>query len=455
MSSLTDNAGSPTTSAVFKLAWPLTLKAIMLHGIVVIDAYLVSALGEEALAAMGLATSIAGLLMGIIMAFSTATQIRVAQAFGSDDPVALKTGLYCGLLINLAACCLGLLLVWLGASHVIHAFAHTPQIAELALSYLQVFAVVILVEAMAQCLTGHFNGCGETKIPFYSYLIAVPANIIMSIVLIYGLYGFPELGLVGAAVGSAMSSTLRLLYLSVRLYRRDKFFLNVEGWLRGTLAFSTKRHLIFALPIAGTFISSTLASSVAMLLYAKLNVNQFAAMTLIMPWVMVAGTFGITWAQATGIFVAQLLGRKSESHVLDEFLGRAWRAAFIAAILVATTYVLVCLSSTWLYEGLKVETTTTLLSFLPVLLFLPFPKISNAICGNTLRAGGDTLYVMYIFVGSQWLFRLPLTAFMVLYLDLSAIWVFALVLGEELVKFPAFHLRLFKGEWKRGIDAGA
>lgn len=445
------HAASPSTKAVFKLAWPLTLKAIMLHGIVVIDAYLVSALGEEALAAMGLAASIAGLLLGTIMSFSTATQIRVAQAFGSEEPIALKTGLYCGVIINLVACLLGLVLMWLGAGHVISAFAHTPEIAQLAMSYLKVFALVILIEAVGQCLTGHFNGCGQTKVPFYSYLIAVPANVILSVVLIYGLYGFPELGLVGAAAGSVLASALRLLYLGFRMYQHNGFYLDVAGWMRGTLAHSTKRHLIFALPIAATFVSSTFANSAAMLLYAKLSVNEFAAMTLIMPWVQVAGTFGITWAQATGIIVAQLLGRKSESDILDEFLGRAWRAAFVTAGLVALTYVVISLSSPWIYKDLQLETIAILMSFLPVLVLLPFPKISNAICGNTLRAGGDTLYVMYIFVGSQWLFRLPLTAVMVLYWELSAVWVFSLLLMEELVKFPPFHLRLYKGKWKRGV----
>lgn len=99
-----------------------------------------------------------------------------------------------------------------------------------------------------------------------------------------------------------------------------------------------------------------------------------------------------------------------------------------------------------LYE----DTRSTLISFLPVLLLLPFPKGSNAICGNTLRAGGETVRVMHIFIWSQWLFRVPATAAMVLWLDLSVTWVFSLLLAEELIKFAPFHLRLKKGDWKRG-----
>jgi Na+-driven multidrug efflux pump len=102
-----------------------------------------------------------------------------------------------------------------------------------------------------------------------------------------------------------------------------------------------------------------------------------------------------------------------------------------------------------LYPTLGAETRSYLLSFAIVLLVLPFPKQSNAICGNTLRASGDTIYVMHIFVWTQWLFRVPATAIAVLYLDLSPVLVLSLLFWEEIVKFPLFHRRLWRGGWKQ------
>lgn len=96
----------------------------------------------------------------------------------------------------------------------------------------------------------------------------------------------------------------------------------------------------------------------------------------------------------------------------------------------------------WIYNDRKVETISALWSFLPVLLLLPFPKGSNAICGQTLRASGDTVYVMNIFIGALWAFKVPLTALRVLYCDVHVAWVFALVLFEEIVKFQPFQRQL-------------
>jgi len=439
---------TPTSGDLFAMAWPLGLKAMMLHGIVVIDAFLVSPLGESALAAMGLAGAIAGLLMGVIFAFSNATQIRIAQAFGAAGPVTLKTSFYCGLFINVGMSLLGLIAVMIWGDNLIARFAHTEWIADQAVLYLNVFLFVVLFEAVGQCLASHFNGCGKTKVPFLSYLIAVPVNIALSYVLIHGLYGFPELGVAGAAWGSAVSSLARVAYMAWRAYRDDYDVFTATGWSRDNFWTALRRHWVFALPIAGTFISMTVGTQVCTLIYAKMSVNEFAAMTLIFPWVQTAGTFGMAWAQATGITAAQLLGRQLDAASLDVFLRRAWRGTFVAAGLVSLTYLIVILCSGWIYSDLQAETTAALWMFLPVLLVLPFPKGSNAICGQTLRAAGDTLYVMNIFVAGQWLCKVPLTLLFVVYLDLSVGWVFALFLAEELFKFPPFHLRIFKGDWK-------
>jgi putative MATE family efflux protein len=449
---MTDTLPPPTTKDMLSIAWPLMLKAMMLNGIVVIDAYLVSALGEEAVAAMGLAAAFGSLLLGVLFAFSTATQILIAQAYGSRNPVALKTGFYAGVIINLVSAAIGAVIVWIIAPPLIASFAHSPWIAEQAWNYLLVFLILVFVEAVAQCLGSYFNGRSKTVIPFRSYLIAVPINVLASYALIHGHYGMPALGVVGAGIGSVIASTVRVAYLGTSFYRLTGAYRDVAGWMQATLWQSTKRHLKFALPIAGTFISNALAVYVLALLFAKMSVNNFAALTLITPWINLTGNIGTSIAQAAGIIVAQLLGNNRTGDDLDLFLSRAWRMSMIAAALVSASYCIVTFGADLIYGNLEAETRAALFSFLPVLLLLSFPKGSNAMCGHTLRAAGDTLYVMNIFVLSQWLFRVPLTALFILYWDTPVTWVFALFLGEELVKFPPFHKRLFKGDWKRGLS---
>jgi len=452
MTTVEDHApdkSTPGARQVFALAWPMTLKAIFLHGTVVIGGFLLSSLGEGALAAMGLAAALGGIVLGVIFAFSHAMQIRTAQAFGGGDPVFLKSVLASGLAISLSIGLIGVTMIFGLGGALIGKLAPSPEIAEQALTYLFIFSIVILCEAVGQCIASFFNGCSRSKLPLYGYLLSVPINVTSSIVLIHGYWGMPALGVAGAALGSAIAIFIQTLFWSVLLVRTNAHLARVSGWHRTTFLPTVKRHLGFALPIAATFVSATLSTHVCSLIYANMSLNGFAALTLIAPWNMLAGQVAMQWTQATGILVAQLFGKGTPEEVLDRFLSSAWKGAFVAAGIVSCIFLFMCLSLDWIYPDLQAETRTILFGFLPILLLIQFPRATNAICGNTLRAAGDTVYVMHIFVWSQWAFRVPATALFILYFDLSAFWILSLFLWEEVIKFPAFHRRLWRGDWKR------
>jgi len=234
----------------------------------------------------------------------------------------------------------------------------------------------------------------------------------------------------------------------VRLFLQDGHLRRVLGWQKGTFSKTLARHLTFSLPIAATFVSATLATHICTLIYANMALPAFAALTLIAPWNMVAGQISMQWTQATGIFVAQLLGNRRPDAVLSQFLSTAWRGAFIAAAMVGLVFVIMGFALDQIYPSLSDETRTVLLSFIPLMILIQPFRATNAICGNTLRASGDTIYVMHIFVWSQWAFRVPLTALGVLYFDLPAIWIVSLIFWEEIVKLLPFHRRLWRGTWR-------
>ena len=444
-----DVQSAPGASDVFSLSWPMTVKAILLHGTVVIDGWLVSSLGEVSLAAMGLAATIAGLVSGIIFAFSNALQIRTAQAFGTNDPDFRKSVLASGLALGVGIGVVGVVALWLFGQAILLAIAPDANVAAEAWSYLSIFTVVILADSVGQNISSHFNGCGRTKIPLYSYMLSVPINIILSVILIHGYFGFPAMGVAGAALGSAIAIAVQAGFLATMAWRIDGDLRHVKGWRNMAFMPTIRRHVAFGWPIAVTFISANFSTRVSMLIFSQMSIAAFAAMTLIMPWIMVAGTLGMQWAQATGIIVAQLLGQKRDEATLDKFLSSSWRIGFVAAALVAAVYGILCLLPDVIYPQLGPDTRAYLGSFALVLLVLPFPKQSNAICGNTLRASGDTVYVMHIFVWSQWLFRVPATAVAVLVFGVHPAWVLSLMFWEELLKFPLFHRRLWRGDWKQ------
>lgn len=441
---------SPSNRSVFNLAWPIASNAVLLQCILIIDTILVTPLGEESLAAMGLAGSIGGIILGFLFAFSNGSQLLIAQAFGAENPIALKSSFWSGQVINWLASLVGIgIIIFLGDA-ILGSIATTEAMAAQAKEYLLIFIGVIVGVSISHNITVLFNGTGNSKLPFYSNLIELPVNAALSYVLIYGLWGFPEMGLAGAAWGSVVAVGMRTVFLMGCLYVTKQTFILLSGWMKTTFTQSLKHHFNQSYHIAITFISMSMTAHVCMMIYAKLGVNQFAALILILPWIRVAGNIVTAWAQATGILVGQLLG-KNHWELLDGFVKQSWRFSAFISLFIAGIYAGMFFLFEALYPDLEQETIDALWSLMPIVVVLPFIRTSNTICGHVLRAGGEAPHVMKIHGYTQWLLTVPLTALFVLYLDLSVVWILGIILLEEVVKSIPFHIRMLSGVWKRSL----
>ncbi|NQZ31448.1 MAG: polysaccharide biosynthesis C-terminal domain-containing protein [Oceanospirillaceae bacterium] len=439
-----------SNKAIFCIAWPLGMNAMLLQGILIIDTLMVSPLGEQALAAMGLSAGLAGLMIGIIFAFSNGSQMLLAQAHGAQSKLALKSGYWSGLVINISVGCCALLLMQIIIPYLLPLLAATAEIETLATEYLSWFSLVFISLAIAQNFTAFYNASGNTAIPFYSNLLELPLNAALSYIFIYGAWGFPEMGLKGAALGTVVAVTMRTVFLYWCFNRQLLKALKIPYWTQQKFKATLINHFIKSLPIANTFITMTLSLNVCLLIYAQLPVYAFAALTLLFPWIRISGHIVTAWAQASGILVGQMIGSQ-QLQLLDSFVSRAWRVALYLSLLVTLLYACFSTVFTYLYPDLKVETTTVLWQLTPILLCLPLIRSSNTLCGHMLRAGGDASFVFKVHFFSQWLITVPLSALLVLYWEVSVFWVFGVILLEELIKGIPFHLRIHRDKWKRDL----
>lgn len=438
---------SPTNRQIFTLSWPIAMNAVLLQAILVIDTTLVAPLGEETVAAMGLATSVAGIVLGVLFALANGTQILLAQAYGAGSDTALKSAFWCGLFINAVFASVSIALILVVGPALLDLLAATPTMGRLAWEYTQVFLLVVVGVAVCQNFTVYFNATGDSRIPFYSNLLELPFNAFLSYALIHGAFGFSALGLVGAAWGSAVAVCIRAVFLSACLLPQKHRIVSAPSETLRRFWTLVANHWTQAWPVAATYITMSLSMSICMMMYASLPVHEFAALTILFLWVRVAGIIVTSWGQATGILIGQLLGQ-GQNQLLDEFVSRAWRLAFMWAAFVVFLNLCSSYSFAFIYPELQINTLDVLAALTPMFVLLPLLRTSNVVCGNVLRAGGDAGYAFRIHVCVQCLFTLPLSALFVFYFNLGVLWVFSIILVEELIKAVPFHLRMRRGEWK-------
>ncbi|WP_333501352.1 EmmdR/YeeO family multidrug/toxin efflux MATE transporter [Kluyvera genomosp. 2] len=189
------------------LAVPIFLEntCVLLMG--VLSTFLVSWLGKEAMAGVGLADSFNMVIMAFFAAIDLGTTVVVAFSLGRRDRRKARAAARQSLVImTLFAIVLAAVIHYFGAEIInIVAGDATPEVKALALTYLELTVLSYPAAAIALIGSGALRGAGNTKIPLMINGGMNILNIMISSVLIYGAFGWDGLGFAGAGLGLTIS----------------------------------------------------------------------------------------------------------------------------------------------------------------------------------------------------------------------------------------------------------
>lgn len=222
-----------------KLATPVILGMLGHTFVSFVDNVMVGQLGAAELAAVSLGNSFIFIAMSIGIGFSTAITPLVAEADAEGNfekgKSAFKHGLFLCTVLSLIL--FGLLLL---AKPLMYIMDQPEEVVVLALPYLDLVAFSLVPLIIFQAFKQFSDGLSLTKYPMYATILANLLNVTINYVLIFGKFGFPEMGIVGAAVGTLASRLIMLFYLWFLLSKKEKSKLYVTGIKFFTL---TKRAL--------------------------------------------------------------------------------------------------------------------------------------------------------------------------------------------------------------------
>ena len=193
------------------------------------DNIMVGQLGTAELAAVSLGNSFVFIAMSLGIGFSTAITPLVAEADGAgnkaDGKSALKHGLVLCTVLGLSLFGIILLL-----KPIMYLMKQPPEVVELAMPYLDLVAFSLVPLIIFQAFKQFSEGLSQTKYPMYATIIANVVNIILNYLLIFGSFGFPKMGIVGAAIGTLISRFVMVIYIWFLLKGKKKFHDYVTGF---------------------------------------------------------------------------------------------------------------------------------------------------------------------------------------------------------------------------------
>lgn len=205
----------------FKLAYPVILGMLGHTFVGFIDNVMVGQLGTAELAAVSLGNSFIFIAMSLGIGFSTAITPLVAEADSekkfNKGKLVFKHGLF--LCVVLGVLLFGMVLL---AKPLLYYMKQPEEVVVLAIPYLELVAFSLVPLIVFQAFKQFSDGMSLTKYPMYATIIANIVNVAINYVLIYGKFGFPQLGIVGAAVGTLISRFVMLGFLWWLLAKRKR-----------------------------------------------------------------------------------------------------------------------------------------------------------------------------------------------------------------------------------------
>lgn len=186
-----------------------------------VDNVMVGQMGTAELAAVSLGNSFLFIAMSLGIGFSTAITPLVAESdsegnFASGQSV-LKHGVFLCTLLSVVL--FGLILL---GKPLMSLMQQPEEVVALALPYLDLVAISLIPLIIFQAFKQFSDGMSKTVFPMYATIIANIINVLLNYVLIFGKFGFPQMGIVGAAIGTLISRGAMLVILIVLLKRNKK-----------------------------------------------------------------------------------------------------------------------------------------------------------------------------------------------------------------------------------------
>jgi putative MATE family efflux protein len=437
-------APAPPTFGVWELAWP-SMALYALHALVgLVDFAFVSALGTEAIAAVGVAMQIHFFVFGLLAAITTGTVAVVAREVGGGRWQEAARATRASLAL---AAALGALLTaaapW--SREIVTLLGVAPEVAELGGACLATLLCFNVPLALEIALSMALRGAGDVRTPLAIGVLTNLLNVPLCYGLVFGRLGLPELGAVGSAVAGGISVTAGAALMAL-LWWRGALLLprRISG---ASLTTSTSWRLLrIGLPTAAEQTAFQLGLLVFLAIIALYGTPAVSAYLIGVRILSLCFVPGLGFSAAAATLVGQRLGASQPADA--KRLG--WRACAHAIAVMSCVGLAIALAAPTLahiFGAAGQETIALSITFIHILgAAQPLMAIEFAL-GGALRGAGDTRFPLYALLTGLFFFRLGAAWLIVRPLldRVEAVWL--CLLADYAVKALLLSLRFASNRW--------
>ncbi|MFC0215101.1 MATE family efflux transporter [Paenibacillus chartarius] len=432
--------------SLFAVTWPIFVDMVLRMMLGSADVFMLSRISDQVTGAVGLANEIIVFCILMFGFVGIGTSVAVTQYLGAGRAQDASRISALAITVNgLFGIVVSLLLFSFGEPIMRLMNLPQDQIA-IAVKYLSLIGAFIWVEALSNAISSVIRSYGYTRDVMYVTLGVNIIHVAGNFLLIFGHFGFPELGVTGAAVSTVGSRLLGLAVLFIFLYRRItvpirwKDYVSIKGQ-------HLKQVLSVGLPAAGEHLSW---QSQHMMIVSFINLIGQAALSTHVYVMNISNYYmalGMAIGAGTEILIGHMVGA-GEYKLAYRRLLRSLRFCFLV------TFGIVGAASIF-REGLlglftaNPEIIAIGSSILLLSIILEPGRTFNLVVINSLRAAGDARFPVLMGVLSMWGVAVPLAYWLGIRMEMGLLGVWIAFTADEWIRGLLMLLRWRSRAWER------
>lgn len=436
-----------TISTALTIAVPAMIESFFVAFAGFLDSMMVGSLGTNAVAAVGLTTQPKFVGLSVFFAINVSISALVARRYGEKDRKSANSILATALILMMALVALISTLCVVFAPHIMNLCGSTPETHENAVIYYRIIMGGMLFNCLQMTINAAQRGAGNTKITMRTNIVSNTVNVIFNYLLIGGNFGFPALGITGAAIATVLGTVVSSI-MSIASISKKTSFVSIIYIAKEKIkpAFDALKSIV---KVGYSVFFEQILLRIGFMSTAIMAAEQGNAAMAVhqvgMNVLSLSFAFGDGLQAAAVALIGKNLGEKNPE--MAKTYGKVCQMiGTIISIVMAVVYSIGAKTIMgWFFYEPDVITlgVSIMFTIIPIVLF----QIKQVIYMGCLRGAGDTLYTAVVSAISVAIVR-TLGSYVFCYVfgfGIVGIWIGILI--DQVVRITFAGLRFKAGKW--------
>lgn len=432
------------------LVFPIAIQNLMTALVSASDAFMLGFVSQTSLFAVSLATQIQFVHNLFMLALTIGATTLAAQYWGKGDTDSVEEILAIVLKISMAVSVVFFIAAMFFSGFLMRIFTNDIRLIQAGIPYLRIVSVSYLFMGFSQIYLCIMKNSGRTAKSTIYGSVAVVINIGFNVIFIFGLAGFPAMGIAGAALATTVSRALELLLTIYENMHRSLVCVRLK-YIRNSSKKLKKDFWHYTTPVLGNELVWGCGFTMFSVIMGHLGSDAVAANSVanILKNIIACVCNGI--GIGAGIIVGNELG-KGEMERATEYGNRLFKLAVFAGavsglILLAVSPVLRIFTG-----SLSAQAHSYLKNMMYICTYYMIGKSVNAtVIAGVFCAGGDTKFGLKCDAVTMWVILIPIGMITAFVLKLPIMVVYFIISMDEIIKLPAVYRHYKKYNWVRNL----